>query len=231
MDFQLGRGVSSIASYVAATRPRKKEDLLIYCKFDREVFMQGEPEGVSLLLRNLRGEKIDWKAIEDKHMPQRLCKEPCMSVKPKAEFSQKEWANTNDAHFKACMLRMRDQGKAVRCSDRRAWLGKEELSRTKRQQIRCQVPRLLGKRCAGVRAVRNKEATPGVCIESVGQGVGSQSLRRMPGCQKVQRWGFSSRPEEAFGRGVDQQRRLPQMHRLCSKALLFVQQGTGTKIF
>ena len=38
LDLQIGRGVSCIASYVASTRPRKKEDLLIYRSFDRDVF-------------------------------------------------------------------------------------------------------------------------------------------------------------------------------------------------
>ena len=60
LDLQIGRGVSAVASYVAMTRLRTREDLLIYRNFDREVFMQGEPEGPSLLLRKLRGEKMDW---------------------------------------------------------------------------------------------------------------------------------------------------------------------------
>ena len=42
--------------------------------------MQGEPEGPSILLRKLRGEKIDWKAVEEKHTPKRRCKGPCLSL-------------------------------------------------------------------------------------------------------------------------------------------------------
>ena len=99
LDLAIGRGVSLIASYVAMTRARRKEDLLIYREFLREVFAQGAPEGPSLLLRQLRGDRIDWRAVEDKHAPQRKCKGPCFSVKPKAEFSQTEWLNKEDAHW------------------------------------------------------------------------------------------------------------------------------------
>ena len=42
-DLQIGRGVSNIASYEACTRGRKREDVLIYRKFDRDVFAQGGP--------------------------------------------------------------------------------------------------------------------------------------------------------------------------------------------
>ena len=128
LDLQIGRGVSSIASYVASTRLRKKVDLLIYRSFEREVFTQGEPEGPALLLRKLRGERIDWDAIENKHAPKRLCKGPCFSIKPKADFSEKEWANKEDAHCRACMKRLKEQGKTVRCRQCRMWFGEEDLN-------------------------------------------------------------------------------------------------------
>ena len=43
LDLQIVRGVSPVASYVAMTRLRTSEDLLIYRNFNREVFRQGEP--------------------------------------------------------------------------------------------------------------------------------------------------------------------------------------------
>jgi hypothetical protein len=69
IDLQIGRGVSALPSYVAMTRVRTQLDLLIYRNFDREVFAKGEPEGPALLLKLLRGEDIDWKAVENKHTP------------------------------------------------------------------------------------------------------------------------------------------------------------------
>ena len=44
LDLQLGRGVSAIASYVAMTRLRKLEDLLILSDFDRQAFAAGPLE-------------------------------------------------------------------------------------------------------------------------------------------------------------------------------------------
>ena len=74
IDLQIGRGVSAIASYVAMTRIRTRYDVLIFRAFAREVFTRGEPEGPSLLLQVLRGEIIDWEAIEAKHTPSARCR-------------------------------------------------------------------------------------------------------------------------------------------------------------
>ena len=133
LDLQIGRGVNAVASYVAMTRLRTREDLLIYRNFDRDVFMQGEPEGPSLLLRKLRGEKIDWAAIEEKHTPKRLCKGPCMSLRLKDDFYKKEWENTTDPHCKVCIKKLREQGKTVRCTKCREWYGDEALTDTMKQ--------------------------------------------------------------------------------------------------
>ena len=72
IDLQLGRGVSIIASYVAMTRVRRKTDILIFREFDREVFNSGPPEGPTLLLQHLRGEKIDWSEIEGRLAPKKV---------------------------------------------------------------------------------------------------------------------------------------------------------------
>ena len=87
---QLGRGVSIIASYVAITRVQSKEQLLIYRAFDREPFTRGAPEGPTLLLQKLRGEHIDWKAIEEKHIPQGKCKH-CHKLRYKDAFRPSQW--------------------------------------------------------------------------------------------------------------------------------------------
>ena len=73
VDMQIGAATNPISSYVAFTRVKKKEDLLIYRPFDRELFAKGNLEGPELLLKVLRGEQIDWSAIEAKHMPSHMC--------------------------------------------------------------------------------------------------------------------------------------------------------------
>ena len=63
VDLEQGDGVSVIASYVSMTRVKRQADILIYRPFRREVFTGGPLLGPTLLLKHLRGEKINWKAI------------------------------------------------------------------------------------------------------------------------------------------------------------------------
>ena len=128
IDLEIGRGVSAIASYVSMTRIRTRHDLLIFRNFGRDVFTKGPPEGPTLLLRKLRGEKIDWQAVEDKHTPNRRCHGPCISIRFKDAFSQKEWDNREDRHCKECIDRLKQQGKTHRCFRCRSWCGKEEFT-------------------------------------------------------------------------------------------------------
>ena len=51
VDLQIGRGTNPIASYVALTRMKTREDLLIYRPFDRALFTQGPQEAPELLLK------------------------------------------------------------------------------------------------------------------------------------------------------------------------------------
>ena len=55
-DLQLGRGVSIVAAYVALTRVKRRADVLIYRPFDRSPFINGPPEGPSVLMQHLRGD-------------------------------------------------------------------------------------------------------------------------------------------------------------------------------
>jgi hypothetical protein len=127
LDLVVGRGVNTIASYMAMTRIRTRHDLLIFRTFARDIFTRGEPEGPSLLLRVLRGENIDWPAIEAKHAPKKHCRGPCMQVRLKEHFSGKEQANKEDPHCKECIQRLADAGKTNRCKRCRAWCGKEDF--------------------------------------------------------------------------------------------------------
>ena len=72
-DLVIGRGVSSISSYVGLTRIKNREGLLIYRPFEREPFTQGIPQGTTLLLRKLRGEKLDWTNIEETRIVNKTC--------------------------------------------------------------------------------------------------------------------------------------------------------------
>ena len=72
------------------TRVKRREDLLIYRPFERTVFTGGPPDGPTLLLRTLRGEEVDWSAIEEKLVPRKRCNQ-CGERQPKEAYAAAEW--------------------------------------------------------------------------------------------------------------------------------------------
>jgi hypothetical protein len=89
---------------------------------------KGEPEGPALLRKILRGEDDDWKAVEDKHTPNRMCSGPCLSVRFKDEFGAKQWKNAEDPLRKACVKRLEEQGTPYRCTRCRRWFAKQSFA-------------------------------------------------------------------------------------------------------
>ena len=87
-----------MSSYVAFTRVKKMEDLLIYRPFARSLFNQGDLEGPNLLLKVLRGEDIDWKTIEEKHLPSHDCAS-CGTKQFKADFSEAQWKRKDNRKY------------------------------------------------------------------------------------------------------------------------------------
>ena len=79
-----------MSSYVAFTRVKRMEDLLIFRPFDRALFAQGDLEGPNLLLQVLRGENVDWEAVEQKHMPSHMC-HGCDTKAFQVELSELQW--------------------------------------------------------------------------------------------------------------------------------------------
>jgi hypothetical protein len=151
LDLQLGRGVSAIASYVAMTRVRQRSDLLIYRDFDREVFTRGTLEGPTLLLKKLRGEFIDWKAIEEMHTPKQQCRGPCMLQRFKDEFTAKEWRNKQDPVCKVCVEKIKEKGASLRCEQCRKWYAEDdfvEKNLLKEESRVCRICRLQVKTCS-----------------------------------------------------------------------------------
>eukprot|EP00959_Pyramimonas_sp_CCMP1952_P434072 9089891-Pyramimonas_sp.AAC.1 len=72
-DFERGRGMSWMSSYVAITRVRKRENLLTFRPFDRKPDNAGEMPGTQKLLQVLRGDKMDWDEWEAELMPRDQC--------------------------------------------------------------------------------------------------------------------------------------------------------------
>ena len=118
---QIGAGTSPMSSYVAFTRVSKKEDLLIFRPFDRKLFNQGNQEGPDLLLRVLRGEVIDWEAIEAKHMPSYMCC-GCETKQFKFEFSEQQLQRREGQRFcKPCEKILSCNGDRKQCCKCDEW--------------------------------------------------------------------------------------------------------------
>jgi hypothetical protein len=121
VDLQIGRGTSSIASYVAITRVENRKQLLIYRPFDRKLFTGGSPEGPELLLKTLRGEAVDWKAIEELHTPHRRCTLCGFSVF-KQDFLALQWNRKDGMHCcKACVEKKKEAGTPYECTNCHLW--------------------------------------------------------------------------------------------------------------
>ena len=65
VDLQIPITASWITIYVALSRVRRADDLLIFREFDKEQLQHGDPLGPCTLLKKLRGEHIDWAVIRD----------------------------------------------------------------------------------------------------------------------------------------------------------------------
>ena len=115
VDLQILRGSSPIGAYVASTRTQKREDMLIYKPFDYDLFTQGPLLGPSLLLRMLRGEKIDWKEIEKSFTPSRPCN-GCSLMCYKQEFHLSQFNRKDERHFcRVCVERKAKEGTPYEC--------------------------------------------------------------------------------------------------------------------
>ena len=108
-DLEIGRGVSSIASYVAITRIKRRSGLLIYRPFDRQPYAEGAEQGTILLLRSLRGEPLDWNAIGRTIEPKRKCG-CCAVVKVKSEFTSQEFSlRKANPYCRECLATFHDE--------------------------------------------------------------------------------------------------------------------------
>ena len=103
VDLCIGKGSNPLGSYVAMTRVKTRRKLLIYRPFPKELFTQGGKEGPELLLKHLRQEPINWKQIEEKHIPRMRCA-GCHFVKYKSDFQEGQWNREDKACFcKTCV--------------------------------------------------------------------------------------------------------------------------------
>ena len=109
-DLERGRGVSWMSSYVAITRVRRRENLLIFRPFDRKPYNEGEMAGTQKLLQVLRGEHVDWEDWKAQLMPRDQC-ERCRRRLLVEAFTKYEFQRTDRPAFcKECTAQMKSVG-------------------------------------------------------------------------------------------------------------------------
>jgi len=130
VDLRIGNGTNPTASYVALTRVQRREDLLIYRPFERELFTRGQRRGPMLLLSFLKGETVDWAAIEEEFMPRAVCT-GCCFTKFKPMYAPQQWTRRNkQRHCKECVTRQIEKGTPLQCNTCMMWKCKAAFSVT-----------------------------------------------------------------------------------------------------
>ena len=127
VDLQQGNGASTVASYVAVTRVRTREDLLIFRPFAHELFTQGCPKGPKLLLEKLRGNKLNWADIEKEMMPKRKCY-GCKQLKVSDEYKNEEWRTKHEAWCVACVTKKEELAMPYKCAKCLQWKTREAFT-------------------------------------------------------------------------------------------------------
>ena len=124
MDLSIGGGTSPLSSYVALTRVRRREDMLIFRPFHRSPYTTGERKGPALLLQSLRGEDLDWDAIEKEFMPSGKCA-VCSSIKYKNKYGLHQWGREDNLRVcNICLEEKKALGTPWQCMECRLWKGK-----------------------------------------------------------------------------------------------------------
>ena len=165
VDLQIGQGTSPIASYVALTRVKTRDDLLIYRPFEHSLFTKGSLEGPSTLLKLLRGDAIDWKAIEEKYTPQRKCA-GCNFARFKTEYTTFQFKRQDGYHHcNDCIEKKKENDTPHECMACHKWkdasaFSEDDLKRfVHRVCYDCEERRQCGGPCQLIR--RRSEYTAG----------------------------------------------------------------------
>ena len=101
------------AADVVYADPDGQDDLLICCDFPREPFTKGPPKGPELLLKTLRGEHVDWEAVEERHTLSKRCAR-CGRMAFRHEFGPSQWSRTDGPRL--CLECEASERAACRCA-------------------------------------------------------------------------------------------------------------------
>ena len=117
----VGLGGNPFTAYVAFTRVKGRAQLFIYRAFDAAPFQKGIGLGRDLLLRQLRGDRIDWKALLAKYCEERTCG-ACAERKPANAFTAGQWKRSDAERVcRECAKTYADAGTPWQCNVCKRW--------------------------------------------------------------------------------------------------------------
>ena len=120
-DLQIGANGNPFTSYVAMTRVKDRQHLLIYRPFDAKPFQRGIGLGRDLLLRVWRQEDIDWDAIRKANIEEKPCSE-CFERKGTKAYTAGQWKRGDrDRVCKECVWHHTQAGCPWQCSVCKKW--------------------------------------------------------------------------------------------------------------
>ena len=91
VDLNTPRGANPLTSYVALSRVRRREDMLIFRPFPIAKLQGGAPPGPQLLLDKLAGKFIDWAAVQKQLAPDTRRCSSCKKTGAVDDFSTQQW--------------------------------------------------------------------------------------------------------------------------------------------
>ena len=172
VDMQVPNTASWISLYVALSRVRRADDLLIFRAFDGAVMQQGDPLGPSTLLKKLRGDYIDKDELHHKLSPPKKCS-ICNEMLSAMFFLPEQWFGHAKAK-RVCIVCTRDGAPCmsshcdVRIKGEEAW---DRKALAKRFCVDC------------CRARRGKH-TCSLCDAALPPKGSIYAYRKMPVCMK-----------------------------------------------
>ena len=133
-DLCIGPAGNPFTVYVAITRVQGREKLLIFRPFDARPFQQGIGLGRDLLLRHLRGDAIDWRALLAKYCEERVCS-VCIERKAATAFTHGQWKRDDkDRVCRECTKHYVDAGTPWQCNVCKLWHVEENFPAKHRQR-------------------------------------------------------------------------------------------------
>ena len=94
-DLNIGLSGNPFTAYVAFTRVPGRDKLLLFRPFHAKLFQRGVGIGRELLLRVLRGESVNWRALLDAYCEERGCC-ICRERKQKDAYTRGQWKRNDD---------------------------------------------------------------------------------------------------------------------------------------